>query len=223
MTHEPTYEEQELAELRRLFADLQEDGCPCDDETLVTLVVGELDDEERERLADRIVLSREASERYRTLAALHQGASAMATIGPRARRLRMMSAAAAVLLVIAAAVLWRVTSHGPVGPAGDTLRSPLDAVVRPVDGAGLVLPPTELEWSPQIAASGYRVRLFDAEAQLLWSSDEVSEPRLQLPEVVVATVASGGSYMWTVDVEGAVQRRRLGPYWFTVEPSTARQ
>lgn len=223
MRRSGTHDERELAELRRLFADLRHDTSPCDDESLVRLVLGELGDDERQRVGDQVVLSTEASDRYRILAALHRVASTGLATGVRTPRLRVMAIAAVAVLAVGAAVLIRVAYHGPIGSDGsDALRSSVAAAVRPVDGAILAAPPTELQWTAQRAASGYRVRLFDADAQLLWHSSEVREPRLQLPAGVDEAFKPGQSYMWTVDVGGAVQRQRLGPYWFTVDVAAAR-
>lgn len=185
-----------------------------DDEALAAMVTGETQGEARAALADRIVADPRASDDYRTLQALHRAAGQ----APAARRpsLRRYVALAAVLAlaVLGGLWLWQLERQGtPVRT--DVMRGSQEsaALISPAPDTTLVAPPQRLSWTPQPGAQGYRVQLFDAGATLLWRSEEVSEPTLDLTTEALASLSTDGAYFWTVEAEGG-SRSRLGPYHF---------
>jgi hypothetical protein len=61
------------------------------------------------------------------------------------------------------------------------------------------------------------VKLFRGDASALWQA-ETREPAARLPRDVREGMRAGGSWYWTVEALGPVQRRRLGPFWFELRP-----
>lgn len=191
------------------------DACP-DDETLAALVLGELRGDERERLAVHVTECRRCAASYRTLRAVH----AEARHGPAGRR-RMRWPAVAAAAVVAAglgvSLVW-LARDSPSTRTDETVRgsAPLEERVRPVADAVLETPPAHLSWPAQVGATGYRVRLYDETASVLWKGSRVVEPRIVVEDEAQAALVAGGAYFWTVDVEGPVTRSRLGPFWFRI-------
>ena len=76
--------------------------------------------------------------------------------------------------------------------------------------------PDRFTWTPQESAEGYRVKLFDASGQMLWESERVSKPSVGAPPLVRARLKNGQSYFWVVEVEQPFEKRRLGPFPFSL-------
>ncbi len=74
--------------------------------------------------------------------------------------------------------------------------------------------PRLFNWPDQAGAVGYRLRIFDAGAELLWSSGQLDQSTCRLPVEIARRLSAGRSYSWTVEVEGSVQRGELGPFDF---------
>src|SRR5204862_6768626 len=90
----------------------------------------------------------------------------------------------------------------------------LDAAISPPSGAALAEPPGELRWAPQRDAVAYRLKLFDAAGNALFTSDRLQAPRLVPPPNVRARLERGQRYFWSVDVEGTFETTHLGSFWF---------
>ena len=183
------------------------EGCP-GDEALAALVAGELAGAERALVADHVVACARCPAVVRTLRELHGEAR---RVEDAWRRRRTLPFAAAAALVIAAGVAFFTQRPVP----DEALRSPGGAAaVSPGADALIAAAPTELRWPSQPDASAYRVRLFDATAELVWEAPAVAAPPLELPAELAGRLRSGSSYFWVVEVEGSAARPRLGPYWF---------
>jgi hypothetical protein len=180
-------------------------GCP-DSEWLAGLLVGGPTAEERRRLADHVVGCPRCAADFRLLRELDL----------EARKRRTSWSGRAWAGAIAATVLLAVASGFLVmRQAPDVVRGP-GVDTRPADGATLQAAPEELAWPAQPGARSYSVRLFRGEGTLLWESPATLEPSLALPDDVRALIAPGESAFWTVEIEGRVPRRRLGPFWFEI-------
>jgi hypothetical protein len=201
-------------------------GCP-GDEALAELVLGELGAGEREDLARHVTECRRCADDYRTLRALH------AETGhgvPRSQRLRWrprwgpVAAAAGLVAALGIAFTWmagaprRHTTDEAVRAAGL-----LEEAMLPSDGAVLASPPARFSWPPQAGASGYRVRLRDDSADLIWESGLGGATSVSLPVEVAAGLRRGTAYLWTVELEGDASRRRLGPFWFEVQSAATEE
>ncbi|MGH9318734.1 MAG: hypothetical protein ACRD3V_02450, partial [Vicinamibacteria bacterium] len=126
----------------------------------------------------------------------------------------VLAAAAVLLLVLLPLVLWRA---GDI--PGDATRGDPALDVQPAPNAELAASPRELVWPAEPGATGYRVRLFDARAETIWESGRTDEPRVELPPDAIRSIEAAGegaAFVWSVEVEGASARDRLGPFWFRV-------
>lgn len=192
------------------------DACP-GDEAVAALVLGELDADERRRVADHVTDCRRCAASYRALRALHTEAQN----GPsRRRRARWPAVAAAAVLAVGlgATLVWLGRAGGP-GPMDGALRggAPFEETVQPADGAVLDGSLPTFSWPAQTGAEAYRLRIYDESAEPLWESPMRSATSVTLPAHVATRLTGGGRYFWTVDVQGRVARPMLGPYWFRVE------
>ncbi len=120
-----------------------------------------------------------------------------------------LQALAACLVLTLGAALWLRP------PAPEVLRSesPM-AQLAPADGAVLESPPAQLRWQAQPGVGRYRVRLYDAQASLLWESAELAQPALALDPGQREHLRPG-HYYWRVEWPGG---SGLGPYHFEVRP-----
>ncbi len=120
----------------------------------------------------------------------------------------LQALAACLVLALGAAVWMRP-------PAPEVLRSDSStAQLAPADGAILESPPAQLHWQAQPGVGRYRVRLYDAQASLLWESAEQAQPALALDPGQREHLRSG-HYYWRVEWPGG---SGLGPYHFEVRP-----
>lgn len=186
-------------------------ACPSD-ETLAALALGEIEGAERAALADHVAGCRRCAESFRTLVDLDREAE-------RLRRRRRVpraawAAAAAVAVVALTGALW-LGSGREERPAADSARRAAPAAaVQPAADAVLDRPPESFAWPRHAGATGYRVRLYDEAAVLIWESPEVSTASVPLADP--PPLEAGGAFFWTVEVGGPAARARLGPYWFRI-------
>lgn len=132
-----------------------------------------------------------------------------------------IAAIAAVLALMAVSVYMLVPRALAPGSAGDVTRGDVTrgnsaAALQPAVNAVVERVPERFIWSAQLGATGYRVRLFDARAELLWESELLQANEASLPSASLDRLESPGSYSWTVEVEGPAQRSRLGPFSFRI-------
>ena len=93
------------------------------------------------------------------------------------------------------------------------------AGVAPSDASALAEPPARFDWPAQPQAEGYRLRLFRDSGDALWESDRITAPGVEVPPERRASIEGGRSYYWVVEVEGPLEKARLGPFTFRVAES----
>ncbi len=148
------------------------------------------------------------------LDALQAHESALAAAAPpRGHATFWLAVAAAVVLAIGSA-LWLPRFAAP--PASDpVLRGAVRGeALEPQAHAELDAPPARLRWRGDVAAP-VRVRLLDASARALWTSDPLGVADVVLPEPIRAQLEPGGAYAWEV-VPAHGDAAALGPFWFSV-------
>lgn len=96
----------------------------------------------------------------------------------------------------------------------EQLRGAKPGEVFPQAGVLMAQGPTEFRWSAQAGATQYQVTLRDASAEVVWRSAGTKDPQVQLDPT--ANLQKGGTYFWTVRVEGAGEPRELGPFMFQI-------
>jgi hypothetical protein len=96
----------------------------------------------------------------------------------------------------------------------EQLRGAKPGEVFPQAGVLMAQGPTEFRWSAQAGATQYQVTLRDASAEVVWRSAGTKDPQVQLDPT--ANLQKGGTYFWTVRVEGAGAPRELGPFMFQI-------
>jgi hypothetical protein len=136
--------------------------------------------------------------------------------GEAATRGRSLWNSNAVRFLAAAAVLVGLGLLLRGTPRSDDVERGAAIVTTPEDRAELPSPPRTLTWQAQPGASGYRVRLFDSSADLLWESELADRPAIALPASVADDLEPGASYFWTVELEGPAEAARIGPFWFRI-------
>ena len=201
----------DAADLRKAYHALQErgsDGCP-PPETLAALATGELAGDERKRIADHVIRCRTCSEAAQILLQTHAEAGSR----PDTRSPRMIRYAALAAAAVVAVVAVRLLMSPQGGPS--VQRGPsASAQVEPADGASLSGAPDGFRWPAEPDAESYRVKLFDDTGEPLWQSDPTRETRVALPPSERARLKAGKAYFWNVEVEGRLEKKRLGPFRF---------
>ncbi|MEM7586068.1 MAG: hypothetical protein AAF560_21945 [Acidobacteriota bacterium] len=132
------------------------------------------------------------------------------------RRRWIPAAMAAGLALVVASVGLLVPSAPTPEPA--VTRSASVTALQPHADAVVDVAPQRFSWPAQLGAESYRVRLFDARAELLWESEPLARNESELPASVQHRLESTGGYFWTVNVSGPVARSQLGPFAFRVGP-----
>lgn len=200
---------------RRTLEQAPAGTCPSE-ERLAALVVGEIEGNARTELADHVVRCMSCGESYRMLRRLHGEVKTRSTPPWRSVPVRVAAVVLISLGGIAIFGIWHGSS--PLSPETEDVRRGVEEQgIVPSDRASLSEAPDRLEWLPQLGAARYRVRLFQSDAEPLWVGEPISETTIPLPPRVRAELRAGSSYFWTVEVDGAVERSRLGPFWFHLE------
>jgi len=206
----------ETPDLRKSYSALQlagSEGCP-PPEALAALVTGELAGEERQRAADHVVRCRRCSETSQILFQTH--ASALGQSRARGVRLmRIVGVAAAAAVAVLAGRLLLAPRPEPAVERGPSL----SISVAPADGANLSGAPGQFEWPSENDAESYRVKLFDDSGDLLWQSEPARETRTALPASERGLLKPGKAYFWNLEIQGRLEKRRLGPFRFRLLPN----
>jgi anti-sigma factor RsiW len=136
----------------------------------------------------------------RTARNLFPGARAISTLPrPRSRFAEALLAAAAVVVVALGVVYFRDRGSG-ASPA-PTVRGDRPASwtsVTPIDGAIMTGAPSRLSWPGVDGAAAYELTLFDAESTLVWQSERLVSPAIDLPPTAGDKLGAGGTFFWRV-------------------------
>lgn len=202
--------------------------CPLPEE-LAALAVGGIDAARRAALAAHVAGCSDCALELRLARAVVHGDGDAAPAAAGARPVRAIGerrrfagrttaallAAALAAVAVGGLALWRGAASAPRDGAGAVRggEGTAAAGIEPSPGAVLAAPPGRLAWPAQPGASGYRVRLLDTEGGELWSSAVAGEAAAEPP---AESLAGAGTYLWVVEVDGPVLRRRLGPYRFRI-------
>ena len=205
--------EPESTDLRRTYRALQNsgpEGCPPPD-ALTALAAGDLGGEERRKIADHVVRCRACSDNTQILMQTHAAAAGRQFAAASRLRVVFILAAAAAVAFLAARLLIAPRTEPSIerGPAAA-------AQVVPADGTALPGAPDQFAWPAERDAEGYRVKLFDNTGEPLWQSESTRETRMALPPAERARLKPGQSYFWNVEVEGRLEKRRVGPFRFRI-------
>ena len=186
--------------------------CPAPD-ILTDLALGTMAGEERARIADHVVTCRRCSEDVQILLATNREARRELD-APSGRR-RWLAVAAAVVLAVLAGGLLVLRQRAGMESADRGARTQATGEIPP-DASALADAPARFEWPAAPQAEGYRFRLFRDSGDALWESDRVTAPHVEIPPERRASMESGRSYYWVVEVEGPLEKARLGPFTFRV-------
>ena len=184
-------------------------ACPNGDR-LIRLALGKMSAEERRETEPHLAACSGCAGDLRELVGIRRSSARRRFVRRTVAVGSALACAAAVLIAVA---VLPSTEPEPLELPG--LRAARN--IQPADGERLAAVPDCLAWIPQPGASGYEVRLLDAQSELLWSSGPVDSTEITLDRQFASTLASGGSYSWTVDVRGGGSVDRLGPFSFTLE------
>lgn len=179
-----------------------------DEETWVRLAAAEMPEGEREALLDHVVRCEECTRIYRGLRMLAAEARSFDASVPALEPapqpvIRPRWLAAGALGAVAAAVVFLLVrpaiSPNAVAPAhlpSSDLRSAGVSAPVPLGPLGqLAHRPGAFSWRPMPEARTYRVRLLDAQGEVVWTSPEVAEPSAELP---AAVPLARGRHYWQV-------------------------
>ncbi len=194
-------------------------GARLDPDELAALLDGKLPAERRADLLALVANDADAALQLQLAMDLRAAAAAAVAAAPRVLPLTVrpvprrftpwLQALAASLVLLAGAALW-LPRPAPDATRGAETADPL----APADAAVLSAPPAQLRWPAQAGVERYQVRLYDAEATLLWERAELTQPVLMIDPAARAQLVPG-HYYWRVEwSEGA----GLGPYRFEVRP-----
>ena len=197
---------------------VQEPGSPAcpTPEILTDLALGTTAGEERARIADHVVSCRRCSEDVQLLLATNREARREPDV-PSGRR-RWLAVAAAVVLAVLAGGLVVLRQRAGVESAdrGTAMQATGEL---PPNASALADPPALFEWPAAPQAESYRFKLFRDSGDALWESDPVTAPHVEIPPERRASMEGGRSYYWVVEVEGPLEKARLGPFTFRVSES----
>jgi len=198
--------------LRGLYAARAPQGGPHPTEDdWVRLAGGELDEGARSALVDHVVRCSDCAAVYRSLVDLEEGARAFDATLPRslgAARLALgqtarwgtwtaIAAAAAVVFAIAQPrrALAPAPSAAPAPSTGLELRGS-SRRPEPTEPVGAVARwPEQLRWSASDGARAYRVRILDAQGDVIWTSPLVAATAVAWP---VEVAPRPGRLYWQV-------------------------
>ncbi len=71
-------------------------------------------------------------------------------------------------------------------------------LIAPRAGAMIDAGHIRFEWKAVAKASGYFVEIFDSSLELVWRSELLHEPQVELPARTVTAVQKGDTYFWRV-------------------------
>jgi hypothetical protein len=197
--------------LRELYAQRAPHPGPHPTETdWVRLAEGALDEAERQAALDHVVRCTACAAVYRGLADLEEGARAFDASLPRrlagpALRLGELArwstwaAVAAAAAVVFAVVQPRHAAAPPAAPPP----APFDRALRGADARPVLAEPLgtvsrwpeRLRWQPAAGARAYRVRILDAEGELVWTSPLVPATEVAWP---AEAAPRPGRWYWQV-------------------------
>lgn len=179
-----------------------------EEEAWVRLASAEMPEGERQALLDHVVRCEECTRIYRGLRMLATEARSFdATVPAFEPAPRLVTEprwlAAGALGALAAAVVFLLVrppaspdATVPVPLPTSDLRSAGGSAPVPLQPLGsLAHRPGAFAWRPMPEARAYRVRLLDAQGEVVWTSPEVVEPSAELPATV--PLARGRHY-WQV-------------------------
>lgn len=199
---------------------------PSEDQ-VVDLVLGRLNREDRERVADAVVASPELAGNVRDLMAIHAEAEPQLASTPVAGNWIWLAAAAAVIVVAIGVgpMLLRQGSVDPVDPGERVVRNGVvEAVFRtvPADGEILAVAPDRLSWSTVSTetpeGTAFRVVLYDFESSVLWDSGETSGSSTTIPDEVRGGMIPGKDYFWRVSRRSGLDEERSALLRFQIQP-----
>ena len=185
--------------------------------------MGEVEADERARLADHLAGCSDCSELLQDLRSLEGWAERVAEAHAPARsrsatpsRVRWLVAASIAVLAVAA-VVWNVSRPGATGVGtGEDIVRGAPADVSPPNATELTAPPELFRWRAELGASGYRVTLYRSSGEEVWKSDWLTEPTATAPGPDAALWEDGG-YLWVVSIRGNAARTKQGPFDFRLE------
>ncbi len=137
--------------------------------------------------------------------------AAHAAVRKRSRwRQPVLALAASLSLGIAITVLLvqNQLTDEPLSRGGESV------ALYPLDNASLNDPPRELRWKRNSAGSAVVVTLFDDTASEVWSSQRVSDDRVDLPDSL--ELGSGSRYFWMLR-DATNSELTEGPFWFSIQ------
>jgi hypothetical protein len=168
------------------------------------LACGEMEAEERGRALEHVTSCASCAEAYRALTMLGEEAPAFDPGAPRPHKERPgrwesvppWSRWAAAGLAAATLLSWGVLQDRRTVPSVTRAPAPRTGLVliEPVGTVSQV--PAQFRWNKVDAAEAYRVRLFQEDGLLLWTSEPMKEGRADWPAGV--TLAPG-RYFWDVE------------------------
>ena len=197
--------------LRSAFTSLPDPQDHPDEVAWVRLASAEMPASEREALLDHVVRCEECTRTYRGLRMLAADARAfdpsVPAFGPvpqPASRPRWLAVGALAVAATVAFLLVRPPTSPMVAPAPvatSDVRSVGVSAPVPLRPLGQVADrPGSFHWRPVPDARAYRVRLLDAQGDVVWTSAEVGQPSVELPaEVPLAP----GRHYWQVTAQPA--------------------
>jgi hypothetical protein len=190
------------------------------------LMMGDLDAFERRTVRRHLEECAECSRIHGALIELEAGArtfdagvpAAGRGVGEGPRRAAWIGLAAAAALALALLLPWRSRLSTPVPESPDTIRAGerLDGPVL-VAPVGRVSAVSRLAWRPVAGAESYRVELFDADAEPLWTSPPTAASEVPWPPAIAAR---SGLYYWRVScaIEGGAESLTSGLERFELTP-----
>lgn len=206
-------DDRDVSEYRKAYRHLLKGSAapPPSDEELTALVTGELEGEERGRVALRMLQSPEAMEKHRILEELHQQVE-----GRRPAYRSWLQGAGVAATVLLAFAVWTLAPIRGSDPDGNN-RSDAHLTSSPSGNISLKTAPTVFRWTAEPGARRYRVEIFDDAAESLWQSSWIAETTVPAPSGSELVLSGDARYFWIVEVDGVAARQTLGPYWFRLD------